>query len=133
MKEAKELLPGGVNSPVRAFKSVGGSPIVFDHVKGAYAFDVDGNKYIDYVGSWGPAIVGHANDEVRAAGRAGLQPGCGGAESASPRAQVNAALRAQLEKGTSFGAPCALEVRASGPRLAARPPAGVRLPPFAPR
>ena len=83
--EAKDLLPGGVNSPVRAFKSVGGQPIVFDRVKGAYCWDVDGNKYIDYVGSWGPAIVGHANDEV-----------------------VDA-LRAQLEKGTSFGAPCELE------------------------
>jgi glutamate-1-semialdehyde 2,1-aminomutase len=83
--EAKELLPGGVNSPVRAFKSVGGQPIVFDHVKGAHCFDVDGNQYIDYVGSWGPAIVGHANDEV------------------------NAALKAQIDKGTSFGAPCELE------------------------
>ena len=47
------MLPGGVNSPVRAFKSVGGQPIVFDRVKGPYAFDVDGNKYVDYVGSWG--------------------------------------------------------------------------------
>ena len=65
MAEAKNLLPGGVNSPVRAFKSVGGQPIVFDRVKGAYAFDVDGNKYVDYVGSWGPAICGHANDEAR--------------------------------------------------------------------
>ena len=83
--EAKGLLPGGVNSPVRAFKSVGGQPIVFDRVKGAYCWDVDGNKYIDYVGSWGPAIIGACNDEV------------------------NAALCAQIEKGTSFGAPCALE------------------------
>jgi hypothetical protein len=66
MAEAKNLLPCGVNSPVRAFKSVGGQPIVFDRVKGAYAFDVDGNKYVDYVGSWGPAICGHANDEARA-------------------------------------------------------------------
>ena len=57
-------MPGGVSSPVRAFRSVGGNPIVFDKVKGAYAWDVDGNKYIDYVGSWGPAIVGHADDEV---------------------------------------------------------------------
>jgi glutamate-1-semialdehyde 2,1-aminomutase len=87
-KEAQDLLPGGVNSPVRAFRSVGGQPIVFDHVKGAYAWDVDSNKYVDYVGSWGPAIVGHANDEVIAA------------------------LKEQIEKGTSFGAPCALEVRA---------------------
>lgn len=85
-KEAQELLPGGVNSPVRAFKSVGGQPIIFDRVKDAYCWDVDGNKYIDYVGSWGPAIVGHANEEV------------------------NAALKLQIDKGTSFGAPCELEV-----------------------
>lgn len=64
---------------------MGGQPIVFDRVKGAYCWDVDGNKYVDYVGSWGPAIVGAANDEV------------------------NAALIAQIEKGTSFGAPCELE------------------------
>jgi len=83
--EAQDLLPGGVNSPVRAFKSVGGQPIVFQRVKDAYAWDEDGNKYIDYVGSWGPAICGHANDTV------------------------NAALVKQLELGTSFGAPCALE------------------------
>jgi glutamate-1-semialdehyde 2,1-aminomutase len=74
---------------VRAFRSVGGNPIVFDRVKGPYCFDVDGNKYIDYIGSWGPAIVGAANDEV------------------------NEALKAQLEKGTSFGAPSALEVSSS--------------------
>jgi glutamate-1-semialdehyde 2,1-aminomutase len=82
---AQKLMPGGVSSPVRAFKSVGGQPIVFDRVKDAYVWDVDGNKYIDYVGSWGPAICGHAHPEV------------------------NAALQAALEKGTSFGAPCALE------------------------
>ncbi|KAF3786289.1 Glutamate-1-semialdehyde 2-1-aminomutase [Nymphaea thermarum] len=82
---AKELMPGGVNSPVRAFKSVGGQPIVFDSVKGSRAWDVDGNEYIDYVGSWGPAIIGHADDKV------------------------NAALIEALKKGTSFGAPCALE------------------------
>lgn len=57
-------MPGGVSSPVRAFKSVGGNPVVFDRVKGAYAWDVDGNEYIDYVGTWGPAILGHADDEV---------------------------------------------------------------------
>ncbi|HIK45971.1 MAG TPA: glutamate-1-semialdehyde 2,1-aminomutase [Leptolyngbyaceae cyanobacterium M65_K2018_010] len=82
---AQNLMPGGVNSPVRAFKSVGGQPIVFDRVKGAYIWDVDGNQYIDYVGSWGPAICGHAHPEVLAA------------------------LAAALEKGTSFGAPCYLE------------------------
>jgi glutamate-1-semialdehyde 2,1-aminomutase len=82
---AQRLMPGGVSSPVRAFKSVGGQPIVFDRVKGAYAWDVDGNRYIDYVGSWGPAICGHAHPDVIGA------------------------LHEALEKGTSFGAPCALE------------------------
>jgi len=81
MEEARKIMPGGVSSPVRAFKSVGGGPIVFDKVKDQYAFDVDGNKYIDYVGTWGPAICGHCNDEV------------------------NAELVKALEKGTSFGAP----------------------------
>lgn len=57
-------MPGGVNSPVRAFKSVGGQPIVIDSVKGSHMWDIDGNEYIDYVGSWGPAIIGHADDEV---------------------------------------------------------------------
>lgn len=82
---AQKLMPGGVSSPVRAFKSVGGQPIVFDRVKGAYIWDVDGNEYIDYVGTWGPAICGHANPEVIEA------------------------LHAALEKGTSFGAPSVLE------------------------
>mmetsp|Transcript_2989 Transcript_2989/g.14104 ORF Transcript_2989/g.14104 Transcript_2989/m.14104 type:complete len:132 (-) Transcript_2989:3151-3546(-) len=53
MKEAQDLMPGGVNSPVRAFKSVGGGPVVFDRVKGSKAYDVDGNEYVDYIGSWG--------------------------------------------------------------------------------
>jgi glutamate-1-semialdehyde 2,1-aminomutase len=61
---SQELMPGGVNSPVRAFKSVGGQPIVFDSVKGSHMWDVDGNEYIDYVGSWGPAIIGHSDDMV---------------------------------------------------------------------
>ncbi|MBD2509243.1 MULTISPECIES: glutamate-1-semialdehyde 2,1-aminomutase [unclassified Nostoc] len=82
---AQNLMPGGVSSPVRAFKSVGGQPIVFDRVKGAYIWDVDGNQYIDYVGTWGPAICGHAHPEVIAA------------------------LHEALEKGTSFGAPSTLE------------------------
>jgi hypothetical protein len=63
--EAQLLMPGGVSSPVRAFKSVGGGPVVFDRVKGPYAWDVDGNKYVDYIGTWGPAICGACNDEVR--------------------------------------------------------------------
>ena len=78
-------MPGGVSSPVRAFKSVGGNPVVFDRVKGAYAWDVDDNKYIDYVGTWGPAILGHADDDVLEA------------------------VAKTMEKGTSFGAPCPLE------------------------
>jgi glutamate-1-semialdehyde 2,1-aminomutase len=80
-----QLMPGGVSSPVRAFKSVGGNPVVFDRVKGAYAWDVDGNKYIDYVGTWGPAILGHADDDVLEA------------------------VTKTMAKGTSFGAPCPLE------------------------
>ena len=60
----QEMMPGGVNSPVRAFKSVGGQPILFDSVKGSHMRDIDGNEYIDYVGSWGPAIIGHADDKV---------------------------------------------------------------------
>ncbi|AFY83051.1 glutamate-1-semialdehyde 2,1-aminomutase [Oscillatoria acuminata] len=79
---AQKLMPGGVSSPVRAFKSVGGQPIVFDRVEGAYVWDVDGNQYIDYVGTWGPAICGHTHPEVIAA------------------------LHDALNKGTSFGAPC---------------------------
>jgi glutamate-1-semialdehyde 2,1-aminomutase len=82
---AQKLMPGGVSSPVRAFKSVGGQPIVFDHVKGSYAWDVDGNQYIDYVGTWGPAICGHAHPDVIKA------------------------IQEAAEKGTSFGAPSYLE------------------------
>ncbi len=62
--EAQQLLPGGVNSPVRAFRGVGGNPIFIDHASGAYLYDVDGNRYIDYVQSWGPMILGHAHPSV---------------------------------------------------------------------
>ena len=62
--QAKTLIPGGVNSPVRAFGAVGGEPVFIDHAKGAHLFDKDGKRYIDYVGSWGPMIVGHAHPEV---------------------------------------------------------------------
>ena len=82
---AQKLMPGGVSSPVRAFKSVGGQPIVFDRVQGAYIWDVDDNQYIDYVGTWGPAICGHAHPEVISA------------------------LKKAMDKGTSFGAPSAQE------------------------
>jgi len=63
-KLSLQYLPGGVNSPVRAFKAVGGKPIFITGAKGAYLYDVDGNKYIDYVGSWGPAILGHSHPQV---------------------------------------------------------------------
>ncbi len=85
LKEARDIMPGGVSSPVRAFNSVGGGAVVFDRVKGSKAWDVDGNEYIDYIGSWGPAIAGASNDEV------------------------NSAIAEALQKGTSFGAPSALE------------------------
>jgi len=78
---AKELMPGGVNSPARAFGAVGGEPVVMQRGEGAYLFDVDGNKYIDYIGSWGPMILGHAYPEV-----------------------VNAVTEV-AKHGTSFGAP----------------------------
>ncbi|HEX4414426.1 MAG TPA: glutamate-1-semialdehyde 2,1-aminomutase [Lacipirellulaceae bacterium] len=82
---AKELMPGGVNSPARAFGGVGGEPIVAERGEGAYLWDADGNRYIDYVGSWGPLIFGHAHPKVVEA--------------------VQAAAR----RGTSFGAPTAAE------------------------
>jgi len=58
-RRAKQLIPGGVNSPARAFGAVGGEPIVLRSAEGAYLVDVDGNRYIDYIGSWGPMILGH--------------------------------------------------------------------------
>ncbi len=82
---AKELIPGGVNSPVRAFKSVGGTPRFIDRGEGAYFWDADGNRYIDYVLSWGPLVLGHAHPAV-----------------------VDA-LIAAAKRGTSYGAPTALE------------------------
>ncbi|OAY30650.1 glutamate-1-semialdehyde 2,1-aminomutase, chloroplastic [Manihot esculenta] len=94
---AKEMMPGGVNSPVRAFNSVGGQPIVMDSVKGSHMWDIDGNEYIDYVGSWGPAIIGHADD------------------------QVLTALAETMKKGTSFGAPCLLENELAGMVIKAVP------------
>ena len=83
---AQELLPGGVNSPVRAFKSVGGEPFFVQRADGPYLFDVDGNRYIDYVGSWGPMIVGHNHPQVRQA------------------------VQHAIQDGLSFGAPCPAEV-----------------------
>lgn len=84
--QAKQHIPGGVNSPVRAFNGVGGTPVFFDHADGACVYDVDGKEYIDYVGSWGPMILGHNHPSIK-----------------------NAVLAA-VEKGLSFGAPTAIEV-----------------------
>ncbi|MDT3993983.1 glutamate-1-semialdehyde 2,1-aminomutase [Mammaliicoccus fleurettii] len=84
-KEAVDLMPGGVNSPVRAFKSVDTPPIFMDHGKGSKIYDVDGNEYIDYVLSWGPLILGHSHEKVKTA------------------------LHAAVDKGTSFGASTELE------------------------
>ena len=64
-RKAKKFIPGGVNSPVRAFKAVGGEPIFIASAKGPYLFDEDGNKYIDMINSWGPMILGHAREDVR--------------------------------------------------------------------
>ena len=85
-EEAKRFIPGGVNSPVRAFKAVGGTPPFIERAKGSRVWDVDGNEYIDYVASWGPMILGHAH----------------------PR--VIEAVKEAAEKGTSYGAPTAPEV-----------------------
>ena len=60
-EQSQKVIPGGVNSPVRAFRSVGGTPVFFSRAKGARVWDADGREYIDYVGSWGPAILGHAH------------------------------------------------------------------------
>ncbi|NDI98395.1 glutamate-1-semialdehyde 2,1-aminomutase [Flavobacterium sp. LaA7.5] len=83
--EASQVIPGGVNSPVRAFKAVGGTPIFIKEAKGAYLYDEDDNRFIDYINSWGPMILGHAYEPV-----------------------VNAVI-ARAKKGTSFGTPTALE------------------------
>ncbi len=87
---ALEIIPGGVNSPVRAFKAIGIPPSFIERAKGSKIFDVDGNEYIDYVCSWGPMILGHAHPEIVSA------------------------LRKAIPKGTSFGAPTPLEVELAG-------------------
>src|SRR5215471_1573171 len=84
--EALNYLPGGVNSPVRAFRAVGGAPFFVNRAKGAHVFDVDGNEYVDYVGTWGPAILGHAHPKIIAA------------------------VKAAAVNGTSFGIPNPFEV-----------------------
>ena len=85
--EAKRFMPGGVNSPVRSFSSVDSNPPFISHGKGSHIFDIDGNEYIDFVGSWGPLILGHAHPRI-----------------------VNA-LKSAVERGTSYGAPTELETR----------------------
>src|SRR5450830_599630 len=82
---AQKHIPGGVNSPVRAFKSVGGTPLFFKHAEGAYVTDEDDKRYVDYVGSWGPMILGHSHPDVLDA------------------------VRKQLEHGLSYGAPTEME------------------------
>jgi len=84
-EKAKQFFPGGVNSPVRAFRSVGGTPVFIDKGKGSHVWDADGNEYIDYCASWGPLILGHANDKV-----------------------LNS-VEKTMRNGTSFGAPTRLE------------------------
>lgn len=85
-EEARKYIPGGVNSPVRAFKSVGGTPLFISRAKGSKIYDADGNEYIDYVGSWGPMILGHSHPNIVRA------------------------VREVAEKGTSYGAPTELEI-----------------------
>ena len=85
-EEAKRYIPGGVNSPVRAFRAVGGNPLFIDRAKGSKIYDVDGREYIDYVGSWGPMILGHAHPEIVSV------------------------IKSTAEKGVSFGAPTRVEV-----------------------
>src|SRR5690349_124616 len=85
-RRAQALIPGGVNSPVRAFRSVGGNPVFLTRGEGSLIFDVDGNEYIDYVGSWGPLLLGHRHPEILSA------------------------LQSALEIGTSFGAPTEQEI-----------------------
>ena len=85
--DAKKVIPGGVNSPVRAFKSVGGNPVFIKNAKGPYLFDEDGNKYIDFISSWGPMIIGHAHETV-----------------------IDAVSN-QVNKGTSYGIPTELETK----------------------
>src|SRR2546422_8809374 len=86
-KRALQLIPGGVNSPVRAFRAVGRAPLFISQADGPYIIDADGNRYIDYVGSWGPMILGHAHPVV-----------------------IDA-IREAVARGTSYGAPTELEIR----------------------
>ncbi len=84
-EEAQKYIPGGVNSPVRAFRGVGGTPVFFKHAEGAYLFDEDDRRYIDFIGSWGPMILGHSDPRIKQA------------------------LHAQIDLGIGYGAPTSIE------------------------
>ena len=90
---ARKYIPGGVNSPVRAFQAVGGDPLFFKEGRGAYLVDVDDNRYIDYVGAFGPLILGHQHERVATA------------------------IKAQLDKGISFGASTEGEIKIDGEKV----------------
>jgi glutamate-1-semialdehyde 2,1-aminomutase len=89
--EAQSYIPGGVNSPVRAFRGVGGNPLFFKGSEGAYLIDVDENRYIDYVGAWGPLILGHGNKKIVAAIMEQLHHGIG--YGASTEAEIQLAKK----------------------------------------
>ena len=93
-ERARALFPGGVNSPVRAFKAVGGSPVFLARGKGAYVFDADGNRYVDFMGSWGPLILGHADPDVLAAIHAAAEDGTTFGASTEREIALGEALRA---------------------------------------
>src|SRR5687767_436149 len=76
LKRARVVIPGGVNSPVRAFRAVGGNPLFIAKAEGSNIWDVDGNRYLDYVGSWGPLILGHAFGPVVEAAKNAIERGC---------------------------------------------------------
>ena len=78
LKRAQAVIPGGVNSPVRAFRAVGGTPPFITRAQGAWLWDADGNRYLDYVGSWGPMILGHAEPSVVEAAKNAIDRGCSG-------------------------------------------------------
>lgn len=94
---AQKVIPGGVNSPARAFGGVGGTPVIIDRADGPYLYDIDGHRYLDYIGSWGPHILGHRHPKI------------------------TAAIQAALDRGTSFGAPCESETELAELVVAAVP------------
>ena len=103
-KQAQQHIPGGVNSPVRAFRGVGGEPVFFHRGEGPYLFDEDDNRYIDYIGSWGPLILGHCDTDVIAA------------------------VQTAIADGLSFGAPTAIEVQMAEKVCELVPPCSREIP-----